>query len=782
MKQMMKRLLAMGLAIAVMSSCFQGTAIGVYAESQKEPVVFTQNFQPDPALFPENEDLFAGYVESVLYEGIYEDVSTLGNLGSIKLKGKEKQYYEDIRGKILEVADGKRTSTSLVLDVRFTWTAEELGVSKLTYANYGDLISKKYNEEININRIWDYLLADCPYEMYWYDKTISSSGSFMPMIAADGKSVTVYDITMNLPVAYEYRDLTVPAEEQMYTFNHALGQSVLAAKENAQSIVDKYAALSRYEKMEAYSKEICELTSYNTPAGNGTITQYGNPWQLIWVFDNDESTEVVCEGYAKAFQYLCDLSGLTSYNVTGVLSWDYGASGSGAGAHMWNVVTFGGKNYLVDVTNMEHLGDFMFMASPDRGSLDGGYDFVYKSGDAEYVYTYKYFTEGDDDQIEVYGEEILTLATEDFDPSTIAETEVKFTKTVQNVPYTGSPVEITAPKVTVNGVERTDLEITYGYREFCAQVPFEDGLPTAVGLYDVQAYVGEEDLRKPGKSNIITVNVVLPEEPTPTETEVPTPTETEAPKPTETEVPTPTETEAPKPTETEAPKPTETEAPKPTETEVPKPTETEAPKPSVTEEPTVTPEASVTEVFSDVYKDWYTDYVQYVYTNNLMTGIKGTTRFEPNANITKAQVAQVLYNMEAQPSVTDKAVFTELKDVYASEWYANAVAWAYNTGVVTGDLNSKKFNPGADVTREQLALMMFRYAQYKGYDTAQTSDLAGLKNAENTASWAKDGVCWAVGTGLISGIEKGGVKDLAPQGNASRAQVAAILQRFCDKY
>ena len=272
MKQIMKRLIAMGLAIVTMSSCFQGAALGVYAESQNEPVVFTQNFQPDPALFPENEDLFAGYVESVLYEGIYEDVSTFGNLGSIKLNGKEKQYYEDIRGKILEVADGKRTSTRLVLDVRFTWTAEELGVSKLTYANYGDLISKKYNEEININRIWDYLLADCPYEMYWYDKTMSSSGSFMPMIASDGKSITVYDITMNLPVALEYRDQTVSAEEQPYTFNKKLSQSVQAAKNNAQAIVEKYASLSRYEKMEAYGKEICELTSYNTPAGNGEIT------------------------------------------------------------------------------------------------------------------------------------------------------------------------------------------------------------------------------------------------------------------------------------------------------------------------------------------------------------------------------------------------------------------------------------------------------------------------------------------------------------------------------
>ena len=205
------------------------------------------------------------------------------------------------------------------------------------------------------------------------------------------------------------------------------------------------------------------------------------------------------------------------------------------------------------------------------------------------------------------------------------------------------------------------------------------------------------------------------------------------------------------------------------------------PKEALTPPETEAPEReNVTAVFDDVYNDWYTEYVQYVYNNDLMTGIKGTRHFAPNDNITKAQVAQVLYNMEGKPGIADRSVFTELKDVYESEWYADAVAWAYNMGVVTGDLNAKKFFPNADVTREQLALMMYRYAKYKAYDVSHTSDFAGLTGAEKIADWAKDGVTWAVGAGLISGIEKNGVKDIAPQGNASRAQVAAILQRFCE--
>ena len=91
-----------------------------------------------------------------------------------------------------------------------------------------------------------------------------------------------------------------------------------------------------------------------------------------------------------------------------------------------------------------------------------------------------------------------------------------------------------------------------------------------------------------------------------------------------------------------------------------------------------------------------------------------------------------------------------------------------------------KFSPNADVTREQLALMMFRYADYKQYDLTAASDFAGLENAEKTSNWALAGVKWAVGEGLISGIDINGANDLAPQGNATRAQMATILMRFCE--
>ena len=225
----------------------------------------------------------------------------------------------------------------------------------------------------------------------------------------------------------------------------------------------------------------------------------------------------------------------------------------------------------------------------------------------------------------------------------------------------------------------------------------------------------------------------------------------------------------------ETPTPTEEAKPTPTAT----PTPTQIPEATPSEQPT---DFQVQKLFKDVYKDWYTEYVQYVYDKGLMTGIKGTRLFQPMGNVTKAQVVQVLYNMEGKPEVIDEKVFYQLKDVYKEEWYADAVAWSYNNGVITGDLNAKKFFPNQDVTREQLALMLYRYAQYRDYDTSQTSDLSGLLNVHKVANWSEDGVRWAVGTGIISGVQIEGDRDLIPQGTASRAQIAAIFARFCEGY
>ena len=174
-------------------------------------------------------------------------------------------------------------------------------------------------------------------------------------------------------MAAEYQDTA--AKEPEYTVNADLSRTAIKAAERAQEIVNKYADSSDFEKLDAYRQEICNLTSYNHEAADNPAVKYGNPWQLIWVFDGVEETSVVCEGYAKAFQYLCDLtdfqnSNVACYTVTGIME-----GGTGAGGHMWNIVTMDdGKNYLVDITNCDtgSIGaeDKLFLAAADKAGGD----------------------------------------------------------------------------------------------------------------------------------------------------------------------------------------------------------------------------------------------------------------------------------------------------------------------------------------------------------------------------------------------------------------------------
>ncbi len=193
----------------------------------------------------------------------------------------------------------------------------------------------------------------------------------------------------------------------------------------------------------------------------------------------------------------------------------------------------------------------------------------------------------------------------------------------------------------------------------------------------------------------------------------------------------------------------------------------------------------VTEVFDDVLDgSWYLDAAQYVYDNGLMSGYG--KEFTPNANMSRAMVVTTLYRMEGSPKVTDYSAYLSFKDVKTGDWYADAVAWALNNDIATGDPVNHKFNPNANVTREQLAAFLYRYTEFKGGSVTERGDLSNMKNADKVSSWALKEMQWAVGTELISGIaevkdDQIVARDLAPQGNATRAQMATILQRYCQK-
>ena len=175
--------------------------------------------------------------------------------------------------------------------------------------------------------------------------------------------------------------------------------------------------------------------------------------------------------------------------------------------------------------------------------------------------------------------------------------------------------------------------------------------------------------------------------------------------------------------------------------------------------------------FTDVStSDWFYDAVKFVYENGLMDGV-GNNLFAPNATLNRAMAVTILYRLEGSPALTTDAGFN---DVAAGIWYTDAVNWAAANNIVNG-VEGNNFDPTGSLTREQMATVLYRYAQYKGVDVSASGDIGGFVDSANVSSWAADAVKWAVGTGLVNGVEGNA---LAPQGTSTRAQAATVLMRF----
>ena len=245
------------------------------------------------------------------------------------------------------------------------------------------------------------LLITCQNDLFWYDKSAEGAFFVSQILNPDGTGSFLFGFRV-LP---EYQKAG-----NQYAVDSTKINSANTALNKAQEIVNANAGKSDYEKLLAYKNEICALTSYDHEAAKPNYSGSKAPWTMVSVFDGNPDTKVVCEGYAKAFQYLCDLSTFKSakcYTVSGTM-----AGGTGAGGHMWNIVSIGSSNYLVDVTNCDDgaVGspDKLFMAIPSSGAWNGTYTF---SAASNITYTY------DPDQIGYYGESILKLATTPYDPT-----------------------------------------------------------------------------------------------------------------------------------------------------------------------------------------------------------------------------------------------------------------------------------------------------------------------------------------------------------------------------
>lgn len=180
--------------------------------------------------------------------------------------------------------------------------------------------------------------------------------------------------------------------------------------------------------------------------------------------------------------------------------------------------------------------------------------------------------------------------------------------------------------------------------------------------------------------------------------------------------------------------------------------------------------------FEDVSEGaWYYDNVEYVFKHELMSGLNDTT-FGPNDPLARAQFATIMYRKEGKPEVSYTNRF---KDVSDGNWYTDAIMWASDAGVVTGYSNGN-FGPGDKINREQMAVMMYRYANGKGYDVSASVALNSYQDGNCVSGFAKQAMQWCVAEGIITGKNNG--TQLDPQGNATRAECATIIRRFVEKY
>ena len=343
---------------------------------------------------PENEELLTGYLEQIFY-GNYISTFAVGlNTAGSRLSGDEKLVYDALVPYMKQIAAGSRVSTVITLGHEVNNGVEICPVdTEITFTGTFD--------DFDLGSVNEALLSDYPYEMYWYDKTVG--------VTANGyESDAISQITFTFPVASDYQN------GDSTTINAAYATAATTAVANADAIITENASNSDYDKLVAYSNKIMELVSYDTNAAqNNTFSSDIDPWQLINVFDGVDTTNVVCEGYSKAFQYLCDKTTFTGdvscYSVTGTMD---------GGGHMWNIVTIEDANYLVDVTNSESgtVGqDGTLFLAGTTGSVAGGYTFT-STYDQSIQYIYY------DDTIAFWGSDddsILKLASESYEEEVV---------------------------------------------------------------------------------------------------------------------------------------------------------------------------------------------------------------------------------------------------------------------------------------------------------------------------------------------------------------------------
>ena len=429
------KLLSLLISLALLLTILPSTVRAEGSQEEPQPVVgecevfVTNHTVPEDDGYTEAE-LLEGYFFSV--SGLYEDNSSPFLAPRPALPGELSSVYNEVKPMVKLVADGTRAST--IFEIPGTWTKpkSEWGITGEVIS--ADALTAEASAAIeaafNLDALMQRMLSEMPYELYWFDKTEGIGMSYG--VSLSGEILTVKNLKLSMYISQAYAKINEGgATYDPLTADTAKTSAAKRAAENATQVVAANTAKSDYEKLKAYLDYIKAAVSYNNEAANTNATPYGDPWQLIYVFDGDKNTNVVCEGYAKAFKYLCDLSSFSESDlfcslVTGTMT-----VGTSAGPHMWNIVTVGGRNYLVDVTNC----DADTVGAPDK---------LFLCGAAENVPSEKYTATAGSQSI-VYEYDAKTL-------SDYASSDLK----LEEVPY--SPTSVSGLTVSGTAVSWNDKD------------------------------------------------------------------------------------------------------------------------------------------------------------------------------------------------------------------------------------------------------------------------------------------------------------------------------------
>lgn len=344
----MKRIISFLLALTLTLTLLPLPSLA--AETATDRQSFTVAADPGVG---DNDTLFASYAQQLFSS---ETSLPAYNAAGKRLSGDIKKMYDALVPVLRKIAQGRRSDTTVSLGrtVRFQGKTYEPDV-EVSFTGSSFTGS-------DLRALLTALLTDLPYELYWYDKT---AGCATEMFCGS----TLLYIDLKFTAAKNYRTGTYKTDTDKTS-------AAANAVKNAKYIVSCLADAPDYGKLLGYADAICDLTSYNhSAASKGSYAKNNDPWQLIHVFDGDPDTKVVCEGYAKAYQYLCGRSSFKGnvecHTVTGTMN---------GGAHMWNIVTVEGKNYPVDVTNADGSSDAgSFLLAKASGSVTRGYTIAGRS-------------------------------------------------------------------------------------------------------------------------------------------------------------------------------------------------------------------------------------------------------------------------------------------------------------------------------------------------------------------------------------------------------------------